>query len=126
MGEDVLLCGNCRKKVSYKILRRRVTTVVHGVEIPYEESYGVCDECHKELYVPGLEDQNEILIEELYRYEKDLITVDELKAILKKRSMTPEELDGQLGLCKGTTFRYLYGHMPEKEVSDKIRAFGKG
>lgn len=78
------------------------------------------------MYVPGVDDQNETLIEELYRYEKDLITVGELETILEKRGMTPEELDDQLGLCKGTTFRYLYGHMPEKEVSDKIRAFGKG
>lgn len=40
MGEDVLLCGNCRKKVSYKILRRRVTTVVRGVEIPMKRVMG--------------------------------------------------------------------------------------
>ena len=37
-SEKLILCANCRKKVTYQIKRRAATTVIEDVEIPYEES----------------------------------------------------------------------------------------
>lgn len=117
-----LLCEHCGKKVTYKVCRRPQTAVIGDVEIPYEESYGVCDNCHEELFVPGLDDQNELLVEELYRNEKGLLTVAEIKNIVEKSRMTPEELSTKLGMEENTVSFYLDGMQPTKQNSDKLRS----
>lgn len=61
-----LLCSKCRKRASYQILKRPAKRLIKGVEIVYEESYGICDECKGEIFVPGLDDQNEEHVEEIY------------------------------------------------------------
>lgn len=116
-----LLCEHCRRKVTYKVCRRHRTAVIGDVEIPYEESYGVCDSCHEELYVPGLDDQNELLIEELYRNEKGLLTVAEIKKIVEKSHLTPEEVSMKLGMAENTVSLYLEGMQPSKQNSDKLK-----
>ena len=40
------------------------------IEIEYEEFYGVCDECKTEIFVPGLDDRNEEIIEEEFRKKR--------------------------------------------------------
>ena len=59
-----LLCGKCRKRVSYHIFKRHAKTIIKDIEIEYEEFYGVCDECKTEIFVPGLDDRNEEIIQE--------------------------------------------------------------
>lgn len=116
-----LLCEHCRRKITYKIYRRQQTAVIGDMEIPYEESYGVCDSCHKELCVPGLNDQNELIIEELYRNEKGILTVAEIQKIVEKSNLTPEELSGKLGWKENTISLYLKGMQPSKQNSDKLK-----
>lgn len=116
-----LLCEHCRRKVTYKVYRRQRTAVIGDVEIPYEESYGVCDSCHEELYVPSLDDQNELLIEELYRNEKGLLTIAEIKNIVEQSHLTPEEVSIKLGLAENIVSLYLEGMQPSKQNSDKLK-----
>lgn len=116
-----LLCEHCRRKVTYKVCRRQRTAVIGDVEIPYEESYGVCDSCHEELYVPSLDDQNELLIEELYRNEKGLLTIAEIKNIVEQSHLTPEEVSIKLGLAENIVSLYLEGMQPSKQNSDKLK-----
>jgi hypothetical protein len=66
-GKKELLCIECRKRVSYHICKRPVKTLIKDSEIEYEEYYGICDECKMEIYLLGLDDQNEEIIEEAYR-----------------------------------------------------------
>ena len=112
------------KVLNFSILvesRRQRTAVIGDVEIPYEESYGVCDSCHEELYVPSLDDQNELLIEELYRNEKGLLTIAEIKNIVEQSHLTPEEVSIKLGLAENIVSLYLEGMQPSKQNSDKLK-----
>lgn len=61
-----LLCTSCRKRVPYQIFKRTALAVINNLEIEYEEYYGICDECQSEIYVPGLDDRNEEILEEKY------------------------------------------------------------
>lgn len=78
-----LLCGKCRKRVSYHIFKRHAKTIIKDIEIEYEEFYGVCDECKTEIFVPGLDDRNEEIIEEEFRKKKNLITISDIKRYSK-------------------------------------------
>ena len=117
-GNKKLLCGNCRKRVSYHVYKRPAKTVIKGLEIHYEEYYGVCDECKEEVYVPGLEDKNIEKIDEIYRNEKELITKPEIKKILTKYNIEKRPLSKLLGFGELTITRYLDGQIPSRKYSD--------
>ena len=65
---------------------------IKDMELEYEEYYGICDNCKSELFVPGVTDQNEERIEELYRKRKNLITISEIKKILNKYNIEKRKL----------------------------------
>lgn len=119
-GKKELLCSECRKRVSYHIYRRPAKTIIKGVEIEYEEYHGICDECKEEIYVPGLDDRNEEIIEEAYRKEKELITIPEIKIILEKYNIEKRPLSKLLGFGELTITRYIDGQLPSKRYSDVL------
>lgn len=119
-GRKELLCGNCRKRVSYQILKRPAKRIVKGVEIVYEEYYGICDECKEELMVPGIDDQNEESIEVIYRKEKELIQIQEIKEILRRYNIEKRPLSKLMGFGELTITRYLDGQLPSKKYSDYL------
>lgn len=113
-----LLCSECRKRVSYHIFKRPAKAIIKGFEIKYEEYYGICDECKNEIYVPGLDDQNEENIEKAYRKERNLITIPEIKSILHKYNIEKRPLSKLLGFGELTITRYIDGQLPSKRYSD--------
>lgn len=68
-----IICGKCKKLVSYHIFTKEANITIKDIEIKYEEQYGICDECESEIFVPGLDDRNEKIIEQKYWYEKGKI-----------------------------------------------------
>ena len=117
-GKKELLCGKCRKRVSYQILKRPAKALIKDMEIEYEEYYGICDECKAELYVPGLDDLNEEKIEDIYRKREKLITIPEIKTILDKYNIEKRPLSKLLGFGELTITRYIDGQLPSKKYSD--------
>ena len=115
-----LLCSECRKRVSYHIYKRPAKTIIKDLEIEYEEFYGVCDECKMEIYVPGLDDQNEEIAEMAYRKEKDLISISEIKKILQKYNIEKRPLSKLLGFGELTITRYIDGQLPSKRYSEAL------
>ena len=115
-----LLCSKCRKRVSYHIFKRPAKRIIKGVEIEYEEYYGICDECKSEIYVPGLDDKNEDNVEKLFRKKKNLITIPEIKVILEKYNIEKRPLSKLLGLGELTITRYIDGQLPSKKYSDLL------
>ena len=61
-----ILCWNCRKKVEYTLKQKNSIAMILGVSIEYIKKYGVCNECGKEIFIPGLDDENEDMIERMY------------------------------------------------------------
>ena len=78
------------------------------------------DNCKSELFVPGVTDQNEERIEELYRKRKNLITISEIKKILNKYNIEKRPLSKLLGMGELTITRYMDGQLPSKKYSDYL------
>lgn len=47
-------CTSCRKETSYKICKKNVQKVIKDKSYEFEISIAVCDECGKEMDIPGL------------------------------------------------------------------------
>ena len=116
-GKRELLCSKCCKRVSYHIFKRPAKTIIKDIEIEYEEYYGLCDECQSEIYVPGLDDRNEDVIEEEFRKKKDLITISDIKKILEKYNVEKRPLSKLLGFGELTITRYIDGQLPSAKYS---------
>ena len=121
MRKDGLLCWKCRKAVPYSVVHRRKVRTIGGKDYEYQEKYGVCDICGEEIAVPGLIDENEKLLDSIYRADNDLITIDEIKKILEKYDIDKRPLSHVLGMGEHTISRYVDGAMPSKRYSDFLR-----
>lgn len=67
-----LLCTNCKKMVTYKINKGHDIASINGIKFDYIREYAVCDECGKEMHVPGLDDRNEKVVEKLFWEKKGI------------------------------------------------------
>lgn len=55
---DMVFCLACDKFQPYRVEKRRIDSLIKGVPFDYDELYGVCVGCGKEVYVRELNDQN--------------------------------------------------------------------
>ena len=55
-----LLCPHCRKRTSYQIHDHMKEEDIKGIQFQWKETYGICDECGKEIFLPEIYDQNMI------------------------------------------------------------------
>lgn len=53
-----LLCPHCRKRTSYQIHDHMKEEDIKGIQFQWKETYGICDECGKEIFLPEIYDQN--------------------------------------------------------------------
>ena len=118
VGKKELLCSKCRKRVSYHIFKRPAKTIIKDIEIKYEEYYGICDECKTEIFIPGLDDRNEEVIEDEFRKKKELISISDIKKILEKYNVEKRPLSKLLGFGELTITRYIDGQLPSAKYSD--------
>ena len=116
-----VLCWNCRKKVPYRIKARKDERIIKGIVYLFDEKYALCEECGAEITVPGLDDENERQIDNIYRIDNDLITIDDIKLILDKYNVEKRPLSKLLGLGELTITRYLEGQLPSKRYSTMLQ-----
>ena len=121
MGKNGLLCWKCRKEVPYSVEHRKRIRIIGGKEYSYQESFGKCNICGEEITVPGLADENERILDSIYRIDNNLITVDEIYEILKKYNIEKRPLSHVLGMGEHTISRYIEGAMPSKKYSELLK-----
>lgn len=115
-----VLCWNCRKKVPYTIKARKEARNIKGIDYLYDEKYAVCDECGEEITVSGLDDANEREIDNIYRRNNGLVTIDQIYEIMEKYNIEKRPLSNLLGFGELTITRYLDGQLPTKRYSDML------
>lgn len=115
-----VLCWNCRKKVMYTVKARKELQNIKGIDYQYNEMYAVCDECHEEITVPGLDDENVRELDIIFRKQNDLITIDEINMLMEKYNIEKRPLSRLLGFGELTITRYLEGQLPTKRYSDML------
>ncbi len=119
-GQQQILCWNCRTRTEYTIKSRKSLRIIKGTEYAYNEQYAVCNTCGEEVMVPGLSDVNEHELDNLYRRNNGLITIDDIHTILKKYNIEKRPLSNLLGFGELTITRYLDGQLPARRYSDLL------
>lgn len=114
-------CTQCRKETAYQLRKKIVQKVIKEKNYDFEIIIAVCDECGEEMDIPGLLDFNIKSIDEQYRKEEGLISVDDIKKIMNIYNIGKAPLSIALGFGEITITRYLLGQMPSKEYSDIIK-----
>ena len=66
-------CTSCRKETSYKMRKKIVPKVIKDKTYEFEIAIAVCEECGKEMDIPGLLDTNIKSIDEQYRQAEGVI-----------------------------------------------------
>jgi hypothetical protein len=68
MSEKMVLCENCRKKVSFSVRDENIAVDIKGWEIIFSGKVTYCNICGEEVYVPEVEKNNlETLKKEIER-----------------------------------------------------------
>ncbi len=113
-------CPYCKKEVEYKIEKRDVKEF-RGIEINTYENVAICKECHQDLYVNTIEEENNERIYELYREKANIIKPRDIVNLREKYDISQRELTAILGFGKMTINRYERGGIPTKSQSDYIK-----
>jgi len=114
-------CTQCRKETAYQFRNKIVQKVIKEKTYDFEIIIAECDECGEEMDIPGLIDINIKSIDEQYRKEEGLISVDDIQKIMDIYNIGKAPLSLALGFGEITITRYLLGQMPSKEYSDIIK-----
>lgn len=114
-------CTSCRKETSYTICKKIIQRVIKDKSYEFEISVAVCNECGKEMDIPGLIDSNVKSVDKQYRQAEGLISVEDIHKLMDIYNIGKAPLSIALGFGEITITRYLSGQMPSKEYSDIIK-----
>ena len=113
-------CPYCRKEVVYFTEKRDVKEF-RGVKIDTFENVAVCKNCHNDLYVNEIEDENNLRTYDAYRKKTNTIAPQDIIDFRNKYKFSQRELTAILGLGKMTINRYERGAVPTKSQSDYLK-----
>lgn len=119
MISSKLLCPHCRKQVKYYTRCRVGDTTIHDVDIHYFQKYGVCKECGNEIFVPGLDDENDIKAEDCYRIKLNLMTLSQFKEVLNDFGY--DKLSEVSGISVKELHLYERGKLLSRNHSDALK-----
>lgn len=115
-------CTECRKHTKYTLQKRSIIKNIKDTDYRFEITVAVCDECGKEMDIPGLIDKNIQEVDEQYRACTGIVTINEIEKLMNIYNIGKGPLSLALGFGEITITRYLSGQIPSKEYSDIIRS----
>lgn len=115
-------CIECRKETEYFFQKKTIVKTIRDKEYQFRITAAICAECGEEMNLPGLIDQNVQEIDEQYRCAEDLVSVEDIKKMMKIYQIGKAPLSLALGFGEVTISRYLEGQIPSKEYSDIMRS----
>ena len=121
IGKNFDFCTICRKNTKYTLQKRNVTKVIRGKEYIFNITVAICSECGEEINIRGLIDKNIQEVDEQYRKYENIVSINDIKKLMKKYKLEKEQLSFILGFDKMVITRYLTGRIPSKENSDSIK-----
>lgn len=121
VNERLQFCIECRKLTGYKIIRRPCIHSIKGKEYSFNIAAAVCEECGKDVYLPGLMDNNAKSIDEQYRKIEKLVSIEDINTLLEVYNIGKAPLSLALGFGEITITRYIQGQYPSLEYSNIIR-----
>lgn len=115
-------CIECRKDTEYILKKKNITKTIKDTEYEFSITVAVCSECGEEMSLPGLMDKNVQEIDEQYRLDEGLVSVNDIEKMMKIYKIGKAPLSLALGFGEVTITRYLLGQIPSKEYSDIMKA----
>ncbi|MEG1705273.1 MAG: DUF4065 domain-containing protein [Clostridia bacterium] len=115
------VCEYCMDFVEYNIKEEETSICVKGKKYKYMEKHCYCNICNNEINVNEVMDENIKSIDEVYRKNENIISVSDIKEILKKYHIGKRPLSLLLGWGEVTITRYIDGDMPTKLYSDELK-----
>lgn len=102
-------CPSCGKEVSFHIEIATETVAVRGVKLRVPVMRCTCEECHEELDVPSVSEENLRVAYEAYKKKMGLMTGDEIKELREKYHISASALSQLIGAGEKTITRYENG-----------------
>lgn len=117
--EKTAYCYECDSDNDFITKTEYKKIYVRGVEVECDILVCYCAKCGNRVLVSSIEKENEIKIYDLYKSKMGLLTSEEIKQILIKRSMSQKELASFLSIGEKDITRYINGAIQSKNI-DKI------
>lgn len=116
-----VFCNNCMLDTDCEYEEKVIKETIDGIEIEYLEKRYICSICHEKTYDDESFDYNVLEANKKLREKTGLITLDEIKQLMKKYAIGIKPLSLALGFGEVTLSRYLDGKNPTREISDKLK-----
>jgi putative zinc finger/helix-turn-helix YgiT family protein len=113
-------CEKCRDYVPIEIKMAKATKTIRGVDIEYSKKIAYCEHCNEEVFLADLRDENLKSLEREYRQKAKIVSVADIKKILKDFNIGKRPLSKLLGWGDITLSRYLDGDIPSRAYSDTL------
>ena len=114
-------CIECRKETEYLLQKRDIVKTIKDKDYTFEITVAICAECGEEMSIPGLIDKNIQEIDKQFRAVEGLVSVDDIKKLMKIYNIGKAPLSLALGFGEVTIPRYLEGQVPSREYSDVVK-----
>lgn len=114
-------CTECREETAFILRQTHYKKFIKDREYDFVIFEAVCEKCGEPMNVPGLMDRNSQEIDRQYRFQEDIVSIDDIYNLMKVYKMGKAPLSLALGFGEITITRYALGQIPSKEYSDIIR-----
>ena len=119
-GKD--FCIECRRDAEFSLQKKEVVKRIRDTDYTFRITVAICSLCGEEMSISGLLDKNIQEIDEQYRTAEVIVSIDDIKKLLKIYKVDKTVLSIALGFKDDTISKYLKGQVPSKEYSDVIKA----
>ncbi len=113
-------CIACRKETEYQLRMSNFHKRIRGKEHDFSIICVICRTCGSEMDIPGLMDLNVRRIDEQYRLQEGLVSVEDIRKLMSLYDIGKTPLSLALGFGEVTLPRYLDGQMPSRRCSKII------
>ena len=113
-------CVTCRKETEYQLRMSTLRKRIRGKEHEFSIISAICSTCGSEMDIPGLMDLNIKRIDEQYRLQEGLVSIEDIRKLMALYDIGKTPLSLTLGFGEVTLPRYLDGQMPSRRCSKII------
>lgn len=115
---EKIYCEHCNELVEFntKENQKIYDKVLH---VEYMGTLCYCNQCSQEVHSNRMDSQNNKLAHE--EYEKNIISINDIKNLLKKYKIESNTLSNILGWKEDTLTRYINGAKPSIKNSDILK-----
>ena len=113
-------CPYCNREVVMDEEIREETYMVKDENITIDATVCICTECHRDIFVPEIENDNLRKAYDIYREKRGLLLPSEIKEIREKYKLSQTAFAKLLGMGEKTITRYENGRIQDEAQNNLI------